>query len=79
MGATIDDIPLDKRLADINLTTDDETHSELKLTDVEQSIAQVKYPIWYINMLTWLYCRHSQAKKRTTVTVINIHTRWYHE
>ena len=41
MGATIDDIPLDKRLADINLTTDDETHSELKLTDVEQSIAQV--------------------------------------
>lgn len=42
MGATIDDIPLDKRLADINLTTDDETHSELKLTDVEQSIAQVK-------------------------------------
>ena len=43
MGATIDDIPLDKRLADINLTTDDETHSELKLTDVEQSIAQVKF------------------------------------
>ena len=43
MGATIDDIPLDKRLADINLTTDDETHSELKLTDVEQSIAQVSF------------------------------------
>ena len=43
MGATIDDIPLDKRLADINLTTDDETHSELKLTDVEQSIAQVLF------------------------------------
>ena len=35
VGATIDDIPLDKRLADINLTTDDDTHSELKLTDIE--------------------------------------------
>ena len=51
MGATIDDIPLDKRLADINLTTDDETHSELKLTDVEQSIAQVKFEFFvlYLN------------------------------
>ena len=50
MGATIDDIPLDKRLADINLTTDDETHSELKLTDVEQSIAQVSFHFSSINL-----------------------------
>ena len=36
IGATIDEKPLDQRLQDIQLS-DDESHSELKLTDVEPS------------------------------------------
>ena len=36
IGATIQEVPLEQRLKDINFS-DDEPHSELKLTDIEQS------------------------------------------
>ena len=36
IGATIEEIPLEQRLKDIQLS-DDEPHSELKLTDIDQS------------------------------------------